>query len=93
MEKVLKNVTITSNVTKGRSVQETKEILSYMLVASLVIQQQILSPTATTVKPTTTSQKFNNYEYYYYYEESNPITSRVGSVIIFPLFIYQFNSF
>ena len=66
MKNILENVTITPNVTKGRSVQETKEILSYMLVASLTIQQQILSQKISTPK-TTSSQttRVNFYNFYF----------------------------
>jgi hypothetical protein len=77
---ILTNVTITPNETKGRSVEETKEILSYMLVASLEIQRKKLTPT--TVKATTTTQpssKINNF-YYYYTEESTPIIVQVSPI-------------
>jgi hypothetical protein len=76
---ILKNVTITPNVTKGRSEQETKDILSYILVASLVIQQQLISPTTTarTTTTTKTTSKINNYDYGDYYMESNPIILQV----------------
>ncbi len=70
MQNNVKNASITPNETKGRSVQDTKEILSYMLVASLAIQKQQFSPLANTrtIKTTTTSpttSKVNNYDYYY----------------------------
>ena len=86
MQSILKNVTITPNVTKGRSVQDTKEILSYIIVASLQIQKQQYSPT-TTVKTTTTTQATStvkNYDYYYYYysEESNSIMAQVSLIFI-----------
>jgi hypothetical protein len=82
VQKILTNVTITPIITKGRSVQETKQVLSYILVASLAIQQQLLSPTTTTTLRTTTTtkttSKINNYDYYDYYEESNPIILQVN---------------
>ena len=65
VKNILTNVTITPNVTKGRSVQETKEILSYILVASLAIRQQLLSPTTTTVKPTTKTKTSRSIIYGY----------------------------
>jgi hypothetical protein len=83
VQSILKNVTITPYETKGRSVQDTKEILSYMIVASLEIKKQKFSST-TTVKTTTTTQKtsqLNNYYYYYYSEESNPIIVQVSLIL------------
>jgi hypothetical protein len=84
VQNILKNVTITPNVTRGRSVQDTKEILSYMIVASLEIQKQRFSPT-TTVKTTTSTQttsNFYNHDYYYYSEESNTIIVSVSLIFI-----------
>jgi hypothetical protein len=56
VQNIAKNVSITPNETKGRSVQDTKEILCYMLVASLAIQQQQFSPLPNmrTIKTTAT---------------------------------------
>jgi hypothetical protein len=85
VKNILTNVTITPNVTKGRSVQDTKEILSYMLVASLATQQQQLnlSTKTTTAKTITNSQamsKVNNYYYYDYSEDSNPLIVPVSQI-------------
>jgi hypothetical protein len=63
--------------------QDTQEILSYMLIASLEIQKQKISSTATKTTAQTTS-KVNNFQYF---EESNTITIHVSNICIFSLFL------
>ena len=78
VEAIISNVTFTVNQTKGRSVEDSKIILSYMLTALFMIQRNriIAATTIITTKTTVTTTVVPGYHYYYYYyenvENSNP---------------------